>query len=88
MNHTHELVVDEIAKEIVHIHPELPQLHGTDSTDKAFRTTHRMKHGQAACNGSLRNHLGLSRESPAEPCGITRPWYVLETAKLSFGVGA
>ena len=51
MNYTHELVVDEIAKEVVHIHPELPQLHGTDSTDKAFRTTHRMEHGQAACGG-------------------------------------
>ena len=51
MNHTHELVVDEIAKEIVHIHPELPQLHGTELTDKVFHTTHHTERGQAARDG-------------------------------------
>ena len=40
MNYTHELVVDEIAKEIVHIHPELPQLHGTELTDKVLSLIH------------------------------------------------
>ena len=51
MNHTHKLVVDEMAKEIVHIHPELPQLHGTELTDKVFHTTHHTEHGQAAHDG-------------------------------------
>ena len=51
MNHTHELVVDEIAKGIVHIHPELPQLHGTELTDKVFHTTHHTKRGPAAHDG-------------------------------------
>ena len=35
----------------MHIHPGLPQLHGTELTDKVFHTTHHTEHGQAARDG-------------------------------------
>ena len=64
MNHTHELVIDEMAKEIVHIHPELPQLHGTELTDKVFHTTHHTEHGQAAHDGPASVPALLMTSSP------------------------
>ena len=38
-------------KRVVHIHPELPQLHGTELTDKVFHTTHHTERGPAAHDG-------------------------------------
>ena len=50
-NYTHELIVDGIAHEVVHVHPGLPQLHGTELTNKVFHTAHHTEHGQAARDG-------------------------------------
>ena len=50
-NYTHELIVDGVAHEVVHVHPGLPQLHGTELTNKVFHTTHHTERGQAAHDG-------------------------------------